>query len=147
MLVLLILNFRVLLYVQNFWTSSVMCFKCYHGVLQQPFIGQVKVNDCPAGLDNWSRRVSAPRRVQKKEKSYCDYLKNPMMSTNRRGQNFVSYFKTILIKLNASILLCMLLFLFQQNTIFVHLVLSCSKDSVYIHIPFSYYVRCATLIV
>ena len=30
-------------------------------------LGQVKVNDCPAGLDNWPRTVRAPRRGQKQE--------------------------------------------------------------------------------
>ncbi len=37
--------------------------------------GQIFV---PAGLE-------LPARGQKQEKSYCDYLKNPMMSPNRRG--------------------------------------------------------------
>ncbi len=31
------------------------------------------------------RRIRTPRRGQKQEKSYCDYLKNPLMSPIRRG--------------------------------------------------------------
>ena len=62
------------------WVSS-----NYHSRFLQVSLCQVKVNDCPAGLDNWPRRVRAPRRGQKQEKSYCDYLKKPMMSPNRRA--------------------------------------------------------------
>ena len=59
------------------WVSS----NNYSSFLQIS-LGQVTVNDCPAGLVNW------PHRGQKQEKSYCDYLKKIMISSKRRGPNF-----------------------------------------------------------
>ncbi len=36
-------------------------------------LGQVSVNDCPSGLENW------PCRGQKQEKSYCENTTNPLL--------------------------------------------------------------------
>ncbi len=79
---------------KNLWTSSVWFHHGFLYIIKVAFIsqfilGQIKVNDCPTGFDNWPRRVRAPRRGQKQEKSYCDYLKKHMMSPNRRGPNLL----------------------------------------------------------
>ena len=39
--------------------------------LFQVRLGYIGLGDCPTGLGNWPRRVRAPRRGQKQEKSYC----------------------------------------------------------------------------
>ncbi len=72
--ILTILNIR---FCFKKWISSVGSSN-NHSSFVQVGLNEVKVNDCPAWLDNWYRRVRAPPppRGQKQEKSYCDYLKN-----------------------------------------------------------------------
>ncbi len=53
------------------------------------FLGYIGLGDCPAGLGNWPRRVRAPCRAQKQEKSYCENTKN------RHERDYTRNFKGI----------------------------------------------------
>ena len=40
-------------------------------------VGYVRVNEYPAGLENWPRRIRSPAVARNRRKNYCENAKKP----------------------------------------------------------------------
>ncbi len=73
-------------------------FHIYGCRLFQVRSGYVKVNECPAGLEHYPRRVRAPSWGYKQEKSYCENTKKPATSDSSLDPN-IFYILSNLLKM------------------------------------------------